>query len=39
LYVPLDYALRAQVLRIYYDDAHVGHFGYAKTLDLLRRKY
>jgi hypothetical protein len=39
LYVPLDYALRAQVLRMHYDDAHAGHFGYAKTLDLLRRKY
>jgi hypothetical protein len=39
LYVPPDHALRAQVLRMHHDDAHAGHFGHAKTLDLLRRKY
>ncbi|CZT24815.1 uncharacterized protein RCC_11211 [Ramularia collo-cygni] len=35
LYIPKDYALRAQLMRIHYDNALAGHFRKAKTLELL----
>ena len=37
--MPLDLAVRAELLQIYYDNALAGHFGEKKTLDLLSRKY
>jgi transposase InsO family protein len=39
LYVPPDNTLRAQVLRMHHDSEYAGHFGHAKTLELLSRKY
>jgi hypothetical protein len=39
LYVLLEPALRAELLRLYYDDPLAGHFGRAKTLELLTRLY
>jgi hypothetical protein len=39
LVVPKDAALRAELLRIHYDDPMSGHFGPAKTIALLARKY
>jgi hypothetical protein len=37
--VPLELALRAELLKTYYDDPLAGHFGRAKTLELLVRSY
>ena len=39
LYIPKDYALRSQLIRMHYDDALAGHFSKTKTLELLQRKY
>jgi hypothetical protein len=39
LCVPEDGALRAELLRIHYDDLIAGHFGPAKTVACLARKY
>jgi hypothetical protein len=39
LYVPLDSATHAELLRIHHDDELAGHFGRNKTEELLRRKY
>jgi hypothetical protein len=39
LYIPLDLAVRAELLQIHYNNALAGHFGKKKTLDLLLRKY
>lgn len=39
LYVPDDSALRAQLMRVHYDDELASHFGRDKTEALLRRKY
>ena len=38
-YVPGDEALRQELLSRYHDDIFAGHFGAAKTLELLERKY
>jgi hypothetical protein len=37
--VPLEPALRAELLKMYYDDPLAGHFGRAKTLELLAWSY
>jgi transposase InsO family protein len=39
VYVPLEPALRAELLKTYHDDPLAGHFGRAKTLELLARSY
>ena len=39
LYVPKDSALRQELISRCHDDPLAGHFGAAKTLELLRRKY
>jgi hypothetical protein len=39
LYVPEDSALRAELLRIYYNNLIVGYFGPIKTVAYLVRKY
>jgi Reverse transcriptase (RNA-dependent DNA polymerase)/RNase H-like domain found in reverse transcriptase/Integrase zinc binding domain/Chromo (CHRromatin Organisation MOdifier) domain/gag-polyprotein putative aspartyl protease len=39
VYVPHDDALRLDLLKMHHDDALAGHFGEAKTLDLLLRNY
>jgi hypothetical protein len=39
LYIPSDSAVCSQVMRIHHDDALAGHFGRAKTLELISRKY
>jgi hypothetical protein len=38
-YVPQDYAVKHELLKRYHDDPYAGHFGVARTLDLLKRKY
>ncbi len=38
LYIPPS-LLRRESLRLNHDDPLAGHFGYARTLELLRRKY
>jgi len=37
--VPDDTAVRAEILTINHDDPIAGHFGVAKTLELVQRKY
>jgi len=37
--MPLDLAVYAELLQIYYNNALAGHFGKKKTLDLLLCKY
>ena len=39
LYVPDDVAVRAQLMRVHYDDDLASYFGGNKTEALLRRKY
>jgi len=39
LYIPLDLAVRTELLQIHHDNALAGYFGEKKTLDLLSRKY
>jgi hypothetical protein len=39
IYIPRDSAVIAELLRIHHDDPLAGHFGTARTLELLRRKY
>ena len=39
IYVPNDIALRQELISRCHDDPLAGHFGVAKTLELLRRKY
>ena len=37
--MPLDPAVRTELLQIYHDNALAGYFSKKKTLDLLSRKY
>jgi transposase InsO family protein len=39
VYVPPEPALRAELLKTYHDDPLAGHFGRAKTVELLARSY
>ncbi|EDN09807.1 hypothetical protein HCAG_06974 [Histoplasma mississippiense (nom. inval.)] len=39
IYVPPSKAITQELLRIHHDDPWAGHFGIARTLELLRRKY
>ena len=39
LYIPYDSAVCSQVMRMHHDDVLAGHFGRAKTLELISRKY
>jgi len=39
LYVPEQEAIRAELLRLYHDDPLAGHFGVARTKELLKRKF
>ena len=39
VYVAKHSGIRDEILHRNYDDPHAGHFGYAKTLTLLKRKY
>jgi hypothetical protein len=39
VYVPPEPALRAELLKTYYDDPLVGHFGRVKIVELLARSY
>ena len=39
LYVPEDSALKQELLVKYHDDPLAGHFGYEKTVELIRRWY
>ena len=39
VYVPLEPALRAELFKLYHDDPLAGHFGRAKTLELLSWLY
>lgn len=38
-YVPQDYAVRAEIMKICHDDPTAGHFGQKRTLKLVQRKY
>ena len=38
-YVPPDMAIRAEIMKICYDDPLSGHFSQRKTLTLVRRRY
>ena len=38
-WVPPAESIRLELLRRHHDDPHAGHFGIAKTIALLRRKY
>ena len=39
LYVPERGGCRSEVLKRHHDDPWAGHFGYLRTLELIRRKY
>ena len=39
LYIPPNDGARSYVLRRLHDDPLAGHFGYSKTLELIRRRY
>jgi hypothetical protein len=39
LFVPPTQAIRDELLRRHHDDPYAGHFGTARTAELLRRKY
>ena len=39
VYVPNDQAIRQEIMRTNHDDPHGGHFGAARTTELIRRKY
>lgn len=39
VYIPEDVALRNELMKLHHDHAFAGHFGIARTLELLRRKY
>jgi hypothetical protein len=39
VYVPQDAALRVELMQTHHDDPLAGHFGEAKTLELLSRNY
>jgi len=39
IYVPDDNALRLEIMRMHHDDALAGHYGVAKTLELVSRNY
>jgi transposase InsO family protein len=39
LYVPERGGCRSEVLKRHHDDPWAGHFGYVRTLELIRRKY
>lgn len=39
LYVPKSPAVREEILASNHDDPYAGHFGFARTLELVRRKY
>jgi transposase InsO family protein len=38
-YIPLEKALRSEILRMNHDDATAGHFGFRRTFELVARKY
>ena len=37
--MPNDQAVRQEIMKINHDDPHGGHFGTARTTELIRRKY
>ena len=39
VYIPPAHGARTEVLRKHHDDPLAGHFGYTRTLELIRRKY
>ncbi len=39
LYVPKSPLVRSEILVVNYDDLYIGHFGFYRTLELVRRKY
>ena len=39
LYVPSQRSLIGELMQVYHDDEHAGHWGSEKTLELLKRKY
>ena len=39
VYVPQSPAVTEELMRMHHDDPYSGHFGQARTLDLLQRKY
>lgn len=39
IYVPDSPPMRAELLATHHDDPHAGHFGFARTQELLQRKY
>lgn len=39
LYVPNQRSLIGELMRLYHDDEHAGHWGVEKTLELLKRKF
>jgi Integrase zinc binding domain len=39
VYVPEDPTIRQEVIKANHDDSYAGHFGAARTIELVRRKY
>jgi hypothetical protein len=39
VYIPRDGSVRQEIMKICHDDPLAGHFGQAKTLELVSRKY
>ena len=39
IYVPNDPAVKQEIIKMNHDNPHAGHFGVAKTTEVIRRKY
>src|SRR5437667_586246 len=39
IYMPNDPAVKQEIMKMNHDDPHAGHFGVAKTMEVIRRKY
>ena len=39
VYVPNEASIRAEILATHHDDPYAGHYGFNRTLELIKRKY